>query len=483
VTITLSPPSALTLPPGFGRAFGRATVFGYQRGVTVPLPGVAVRAYVPGSATPWPDPLYADEDATVPVVFPVATDATGAVALWADEPGRVELECSAPAYGTQRVVLDLEPPPDVAAGGDDPYPIYATDQDLADHIAAPDAHPRYMTPDEGDELYSPRPDPDPTNVAEVRAGGLFVPAVAGPAGPTGPQGPMGPTGAAGATGPQGPQGPAGADSTVPGPQGPAGATGPQGPAGATGAQGPKGDQGVQGPAGATGAQGPAGPGVPTGGTTGQALVKTNNTDYATNWATVSGGSGLPTTGGTMTGAIRSDITTAGTNALNLRVTADANPRFRIDNTGRLEWLTPSTGSVNAALFNSGTAMNLSADLLPTSGTLRLGNSGNPWQDAYATNFRAGDAGLLVLGTTNPAAAGTVRLRNAAVVAWRNAGNTADLPLTVNASNALTFNGLVVVTQAALDALTTRVATLEAQMSGHTHQSGTVQNAGGTAILP
>lgn len=39
--------------------------------------------------------------------------------------------------------------------------------------------------------------------------------------------------------------------------------------------------------GATGAQGPAGVGVPAGGTTGQYLVKTSNTDWATNWATLS----------------------------------------------------------------------------------------------------------------------------------------------------------------------------------------------------
>jgi hypothetical protein len=32
-------------------------------------------------------------------------------------------------------------------------------------------------------------------------------------------------------------------------------------------------------------------GVPVGGTTGQALVKTNNTDYCTEWSTISGGGG------------------------------------------------------------------------------------------------------------------------------------------------------------------------------------------------
>src|SRR6516165_7217965 len=53
-------------------------------------------------------------------------------------------------------------------------------------------------------------------------------------------------------------------STGPGP------TGPQGPAGATGAQG---------------AQGPPGQGVPAGGATGQALVKSSSADYATSWVT------------------------------------------------------------------------------------------------------------------------------------------------------------------------------------------------------
>ena len=39
------------------------------------------------------------------------------------------------------------------------------------------------------------------------------------------------------------------------------------------------DTGLQGP------QGPAGPGVPTGGTTGQILVKSSNTNFDTGWST------------------------------------------------------------------------------------------------------------------------------------------------------------------------------------------------------
>ncbi len=46
---------------------------------------------------------------------------------------------------------------------------------------------------------------------------------------------------------------------------------------------PEGTTGPAGPTGPAGATGPAGPGVATGGTTGQILAKTSNTDYATGW--------------------------------------------------------------------------------------------------------------------------------------------------------------------------------------------------------
>lgn len=142
-------------------------------------------------------------------------------------------------------------------------------------------------------------------------------AIAGPPGPQGPkgdtgepgpQGPKGDTGAAGPQGETGPQGPAGERGEV-GPQGPKGDTGaqglqgpkgdrgeqgiqgPQGAKGDTGDTGPQGPQGIQGPKGDPGAkgetgpkgdmgdpgpQGPAGVGVPSGGTTGQVLSKTED---------------------------------------------------------------------------------------------------------------------------------------------------------------------------------------------------------------
>lgn len=80
-------------------------------------------------------------------------------------------------------------------------------------------------------------------------------------GGTGAQGETGPTGSTGATG----------------------ATGPTGATGATGATGPQGDVGATGATGPTGATGATGPGVVIGGTTGQYLRKASNTNYDTEW--------------------------------------------------------------------------------------------------------------------------------------------------------------------------------------------------------
>lgn len=55
------------------------------------------------------------------------------------------------------------------------------------------------------------------------------------------------------------------------------------------------------------------------------------------------------------------------------------------------------------------------------------------------NLRTPD---LTSTSANPASTGVVRLaNNVDNISWRNAGNSADLPLTVNASNQLTFNGV------------------------------------------
>jgi hypothetical protein len=74
----------------------------------------------------------------------------------------------------------------------------------------------------------------------------------------------------------------------------AGPTGPTGPAGNMGNIGPVGPSGAAGPTGSvgpTGASGPSGPGLVAGGVTGQVLSKASNSDYDTQWITISGGGG------------------------------------------------------------------------------------------------------------------------------------------------------------------------------------------------
>lgn len=86
-----------------------------------------------------------------------------------------------------------------------------------------------------------------------------------------------PQGAQGVQGPKGDKGDTGAQ----GPQGIQGETGPQGPQGPTGPQGPKGDTGA---------------GVPSGGTTGQYLMKSS--DGEAEWHTPSPRLGYDTVGNT-----------------------------------------------------------------------------------------------------------------------------------------------------------------------------------------
>jgi hypothetical protein len=136
-----------------------------------------------------------------------------------------------------------------------------------------------------DILFGPKASGVWPTVGVVLTGGIGPQGPQGPAGPQGVAGPTGPAGAQGAQGPAGNQGPQGTQG-VAGPTGAAGATGAQGP---QGNPGPQGAQGPQGPAGPTGADGAPGVGVPPGGATNQALVKSSNSDYSTTWATIASG--------------------------------------------------------------------------------------------------------------------------------------------------------------------------------------------------
>jgi hypothetical protein len=82
----------------------------------------------------------------------------------------------------------------------------------------------------------------------------------------------------------------------------------------------------------------------------------------------------------------------------------------------------------------------------------LQKTGGSFTLSAETDF-GGAFGLKALSyksrATNPSTTGIVRLGNTENVSWRDAGNTADLPLSVNASNQLTFNG----TQISLNSFT------------------------------
>jgi hypothetical protein len=121
-------------------------------------------------------------------------------------------------------------------------------------------------------------------------------------------------------------------------KGDTGATGPPGPQGATGAQGPTGAQGIQGPQGNTGSQGPAGPGVPVGGTTGQALLKNSATDFDASWQTETVAYPLLAPNGSASAPSYSFSATTGTGmwssaAATIVFATAGSSRLRITNTG------------------------------------------------------------------------------------------------------------------------------------------------------
>lgn len=96
------------------------------------------------------------------------------------------------------------------------------------------------------------------------------------------------TGPVGSPGPQGPSGPQGEKGV----QGEKGDTGPQGEKGDTGAKGEKGDPGAKGEQGPAGQKGDPGEGIPTGGASGQVLIKKSDADYDAEWTTMSGDGGV-----------------------------------------------------------------------------------------------------------------------------------------------------------------------------------------------
>jgi hypothetical protein len=160
---------------------------------------------------------------------------------------------------------------------------------------------------------------------------------------------------------------------------------------------------------------------------------------------------LPLTGGTLTGALTLQGAAAATNVLQAKLAADTQPRFRADASGRLEWGPGGSTAPAAALYRNGTgALETTASVLPdATNTRSLGSAATAWSSVWGLLLQTPNTGSLVLGVSLPASAGAIRLRNAAngQIAWRNAGNTADVTLGVDASDRFAFTSDLLVSEA------------------------------------
>jgi len=156
MTVSLAPLSPAAAPrSSASRCYGQATILMRRGGGLTTADAALVTPYLPGTSVPYPDPLYGGPDATEALVFPVATGGDGVVALWADAPGRLELEAVHPVLGRARGVLDLEPDPDAAPEAVDAYTKTESDaRYLQAPLTAGQIPAEFLTQSEGDARYA-----------------------------------------------------------------------------------------------------------------------------------------------------------------------------------------------------------------------------------------------------------------------------------------------------------------------------------------
>ncbi len=132
---------------------------------------------------------------------------------------------------------------------------------------------------------------------------------------------------------------------------------------------------------------------------------------------------------------------------------------------------------------------------PESGDENWGNEATAWASAVTTGMLQKVGGSFILladvdfgpnyglkslyyksRATNPASAGQVRLGNTEAVSWRNAANDADLALSVNSSNVLTFNGTAVQGSLSVSDTSTIDLTLAADVLSADIVAGSITNS-------
>ena len=187
-------------------------------------------------------------------------------------------------------------------------------------------------------------------------------------------------------------------------------------------------------------------GRPAPGTAGRLFLATDTDlvyrDTGSTWETfatrsTAGGGWLPTTGGTLTGALVLQGASSTANVLGAKLASDANNRFQVDASGKLEWGSGSGAPTKSLAGNAvAGALSLNTDLYPlASVTSDLGSTTLLWRQFYARDVNAySDAGFVRVGASAWATAGAVRLKNTAVLGWRNAGDTANNTLAWGASD-------------------------------------------------